>query len=203
MNKPAVLLLERSATVIEVVRQSLAGDAELHVANTIDLAVRIAERRAVVIGILDATMAGLSPADTVARLRAYRPGLRIVFLAEPPFDLEKRHSPLGLVLRKPVTADRLADTVRNMLRLQNMTVGVQKMRNSSGTFPAVSPPETEIVNASGTGSIPPPNSSPPGATESRTVTESGEIPVGGANPEAKPQDGTLRRLSPRPFARVR
>ena len=210
MDKPAVLLLERDANVIEIAQHCLADEVELHVANTVDLATRITARRPVVVAILDATMAGLIPTDTVAKLRGQRPGLRIVFLAEPAFDLDKRYAQLGSVLRKPVTLERLADAIRNALRLRNMSDGVQRMRSSSGTYPAVRLPDlsnglpaSPSVLPASPSAPPPGHSSPPpaeppgeGPTERR---DSGTIERGRDGDEPPPR----RSVTPRPFARVR
>ena len=138
MDRPAVLLLERDATIIDVARACfLVENVELHVANSVDLAVRIASRRPLVVAVLDATMAGAVPGETVMKLKAFHHALRIVFLADPGVVVDRRHSQLGLVLRKPFTAERFGDTVRSALRLQSMSAGVQRMRHSSGTYASV------------------------------------------------------------------
>lgn len=227
MDKPAILLLERDASVIEIAQKCLADEAELHVANTVDLAMRIAGRRPVVVAVLDATMAGLIPTDTVTRLRALRPGMRIVFLAEPAFDLDRRYGTLGSVLRKPVSTERLADAIRNALRLRNMSDGVQRMRSSSGTYPAVRLPETlpPLPSLPSTpppaGSVPPPadlhgasdaadrkrDSGTPERSSDRPPErwrDSGVVPrelqkiLAGEGEEEPP-----RSVTPRPFARIR
>lgn len=138
MDKAAVLLLERNATIIDVARACFAeDDVELHVANSVDLAVRIASRRALLVAVLDATMAGSTPGETVMKLKAFHPALRIVFIADPAVNVDRRYSQLGFVLRKPFTVERFGDTVRSALRLQSMSAGVQRMRHSSGTYTAV------------------------------------------------------------------
>ncbi len=138
MDRPAVLLLERDAAIIDVARACfLVENVELHVANSVDLAVRIASRRPLVVAVLDATMAGAVPGETVMKLKAFHHALRIVFLADPGVVVDRRHSQLGLVLRKPFTAERFGDTVRSALRLQSMSAGVQRMRHSSGTYASV------------------------------------------------------------------
>lgn len=134
---PAILLLERDTDVIRVAQRVLRRDVELYVAGTVDLAVRIAERRPVVVALLDATMAGLHPMDTVTKLRAHRPGLRVMFLALPTLALDRRYGQIGPVVRKPITAERLAEAVRYVLRLQGMSTGIQRMHESSGRFQAV------------------------------------------------------------------
>lgn len=187
MEKPAVLLLERDATVIDAALESFAGEVEVLVAKTLDLAVRVAARKPPAVVVIDAEMAGTSPAETVFRLRAYAPSSRVVFVAAPGFELDRRYTQLGTVLRKPLTGERLADAIRNALRLQNMSAGVQRMRTSSGTFAAVRPPD------------PPAASDPvPPANEPRPPSESGEHlrPASAERP---------RRTSttPPPFARVR
>jgi CheY-like chemotaxis protein len=209
MNKPSVLLLERSSNVISMIRAALADTAELHVANTVELALRIAERREITVAVLDATMAGLSSGDTVGRLRTVRPAVRIVFLTEPPFDADPRLARSGHVLRKPITPERISVAVRNAMRLQSMTAGVERMRTSSGTFTAVRPPE--IAAAPAPAQAPP----QPPAAEARVPLESGEIPVGEAarepadgdghdKPEAaRPRGEVPRKPTPPPFLRVR
>lgn len=203
MEKPAVLLLERDANVIEIAQRCLAEEVELHVANTVDLATRITARRPVAVAILDATMAGLIPTDTVAKLRGPRPGLRIVFLAEPAFDLDKRYAQLGSVLRKPVTLERLADAIRNALRLRNMSDGVQRMRSSSGTYPAVRLPEMTPAVPASPSAPPPSHSSPPSSEAAEAPSErfrdSGTIERRRDGDEDPPR----RSVTPRPFARVR
>jgi CheY-like chemotaxis protein len=207
MEKPAVLLLERTATVIEVAQRCLADEVELHVANTLDLALRIAARRQLVVAVLDATMAGAAPGETVAKLRAQRPGLRIVFLAEPAFDIDRRYAQLGSVIRKPITPERLTDAVRNALRLQSMSAGVQRMRTSSGTFPAVTVAETPPVGITTARSSPPPSGLVPVTSEAAAPAEA---ETGEANRESATADkapnsrpGETRRVTPPPFARVR
>ena len=100
MDRPAVLLLERNASVIEVAQRCLPGEVELHVAKTVEMGLRIAARRAPAVVVLDTSMAGTSPADTVSRLRAHHPSLRVVFLVEPMVDVDRRYTQLGFVLRK-------------------------------------------------------------------------------------------------------
>lgn len=134
---PAILLLERDTDVIRVAQRVLRRGVELYVAGTVDLAVRIAERRPVVIAILDATMAGLHPMDTVLKLRAHRPGLRVMFLALPTLALDRRYGQIGPVVRKPITPERLDEAVRYVLRLQGMSTGIQRMHESSGKFQAI------------------------------------------------------------------
>ena len=104
-DRPALLLLDRDTDVLEAARRCMRRGAELHVANTVDLAVRIAERRPVTIAVLDVTMAGMSPTDTVAKLRVHKPNLRIIFLAIASVSLNRRYGLIGPVLRKPVTPE--------------------------------------------------------------------------------------------------
>jgi hypothetical protein len=177
MDKAAVLLLERNATIIDIARECFAADdVELHVANSVDLAVRIAARRKLVVAVLDATMAGAVPGETVMKLKGFHHALRIVFLADPGVNIDRRHSQLGMVLRKPFTAERFGDTVRSALRLQSMSAGVQRMRHSSGTFPAISA-----------------NEAPPGGLPTLTASTP---PTGvGALTSMTPPAG-MRRVSP-------
>jgi DNA-binding response OmpR family regulator len=149
---PTILLLERDADVIQVAERVLRREFELHVAGSVDLAVRIAERRPVIIAVLDATMTGLDPADTVASLRAHRPDLRIIFLAMPSVVLDRRYGQIGPVLRKPITAERFGEAIRYAVRFLGMSAGIQQMRKSSGTFRALRP------DARPTPSEPPPSS---------------------------------------------
>ncbi len=217
MEKPAALLLERDANVISVAQHCLSGEVELHVVNTVELAVRVASRRPVVVAVLDATMAGLNPSDTVARLRAQKPALRILFLAEPAFDLDRRYGQLGSILRKPVTEERLADTIRNVLRLRNMSEGVERMRSSSGTYRAVRgateahvPPSSNAPPAP-TSNLPPRpivDASPSKEGKSRGTRLLQQPPIPREDPDS--EDGphsdpvpSQRNFSPLPFARVR
>jgi DNA-binding NarL/FixJ family response regulator len=227
MDKPAVLLLERDANVIDIAQKCLADEVELHVANTVELALRITVRRPVMVAVLDATMAGLIPTDTVTKLRAARPGMRIVFLAEPAFDLDRRYGTLGSVLRKPVSLERLADSIRNALRLRNMSDGVQRMRSSSGTYPAVRLPEIAPPLPPSPSAPPPSNSVPPppeahGASDAaERKRESGAPERSSDGPPARWRDSGVvprdlqkalsnddeeappRSITPRPFARIR
>lgn len=209
MEKPAVLLLERNATVIEAAQRILADEVELHVANSLDLALKIAGRRPIVVAVMDATMAGASPLDTVVKLRANRPGLRVVFLAEPAFDLDRRYGQLGPVVRKPLVVERFTDVIRNALRLSSMSAGVQRMRTSSGSFPAVHVPDPQRVlaaapsaNASASPSSPPspftPSAAFPPETEPGDPTRESGTALKTTGPGGEP-----RRLTPAPFAKVR
>lgn len=137
---PVILLLERDADSIDAAQQALRNEIELHVAPSLDLALRIAERRPVAVAVLDATLVGVTPVEVVTKLRARRPGMRIIFLAAPSIVLDRRYGQIGPVLRKPITAERLAEAVRYALRLSGMSTGIQRMRASSGTFQAVRPP---------------------------------------------------------------
>ncbi|MEZ4300149.1 MAG: hypothetical protein R3B70_34695 [Polyangiaceae bacterium] len=138
-DKTAILLLERDTEVIEIAQAHASEDTEIHVANTLDLALRIAARRPPSIAVLDAGMIGHHSVDAVFKLRALAPGIRFVFLALPALDLDRRCGQFGPVLRKPITAERFADALRYVQRLRGMSAGVARMRGSSGTFPAVRP----------------------------------------------------------------
>lgn len=198
MDRPAVLLLERNASVIEVAQRCLPDEVELHVAKTVEMGLRIAARRAPAVVVLDTSMAGASPADTVSRLRAHHPSLRVVFLVEPAVDVDRRYTQLGFVLRKPLTAERLTDAIRTALRLQGMTVGVERMRSSSGSFRAVRMPETPPGGVALSPPTLPPASDPaPASSEPLPDSASGERPRL-AGPGEPP-----RSLTPPPFARVR
>lgn len=170
-DNPSVLLLERDADVIQVAQRVLRRGIDLHVANSVELAVRVAERRPLVIAVLDATMTGLNPMDTVAKLRAHRPGLRIIFLAVPSVALDRRYGQIGPVLRKPITIERFSEAVRYALRLQGMSIGIQRMHESSGSFQAVrlpnssSPLATPETGARPGSSRPRPSIPPPALLE--------------------------------------
>ena len=82
---------------------------------------------AIAVAVLDAPMAGAMPSDIVGKLRNLCPGLRVVFLADPGFDLDKRYMQLGSQLRKPVNDERLLHAVMSALRLRSMTANVEMM----------------------------------------------------------------------------
>jgi CheY-like chemotaxis protein len=191
MEKPVILLLERDATVIDVALRNLAGEMDLHIAKTLDLALRVVARKSPAVVVLDVEMAGGTPTDIVGKLRARHPRIRIVFLAAAAFNLDRRYTQLGCVLRKPVTGDRLASAIRNALRFAEMSAGVERMHSSSnsGTFAAVRPPEEP---PGGVAAGPAPE-----APEPRTEAISGEHP---RVPVAHPPG---RSFTPRAFARVR
>ncbi len=224
MDKAAVLLLERNATIIDIARACFAeDDVELHVANSVELAVRIASRRALLVAVLDATMAGATPGETVMKLKAFHPALRIVFVADPAVTVDRRYSQLGFVLRKPFTAERFGDTVRSALRLQSMSAGVQRMRHSSGTYTAVHgtdslsgglpvpSPSTPPAGIPAVGSNPPPGI---GAGHGQVdFRNDGDVATGpmvrrsrdrkAPIPREEPPADPPRTVTPRPFARVR
>lgn len=222
MDKPVLLLVERNASIIEIARACFReDDLEIHVANALDLAVRIATRRNVVVAVIDATMAGSAPHETVAKLRATHPGLRVVFLADPGLNIDRRYAALGFVLRKPFTSERFSDTVRSALRLQSMSAGVQRMRHSSGTYPAMHvTSDTPALGITGLGAPATASSTPshPTATsqaETRHETIPPESPRGARSTarsrldrppiprEEPPASEPPRSLTPAPFARVR
>jgi CheY-like chemotaxis protein len=224
MDKAAVLLLERNATIIDVARACFAeDDVELHVANSVDLAVRIASRRALLVAVLDATMAGSTPGETVMKLKAFHPALRIVFIADPAVNVDRRYSQLGFVLRKPFTVERFGDTVRSALRLQSMSAGVQRMRHSSGTYTAVHGVDSLSgglpvpFSTTPPAGIPAVGSSPPpgiGAGHGHVDLRNDDDAAGGPMlrrsrdrkapiPREEPPSEPPRTVTPRPFARVR
>ena len=222
MDKPVLLLVERNASIIEIARACFReDDLEIHVANALDLAVRIAARRNVVVAVIDATMAGSAPHETVAKLRAPHPGLRVVFLADPGLNIDRRYASLGFVLRKPFTSERFSDTVRSALRLQSMSAGVQRMRHSSGTYPAMhlssDTPALGItgLNATASASSIPPQPIVASSSEARPESIPPESPRGARNVarprldrppiprEEPPASEPTRSLPPAPFARVR
>src|SRR5689334_6688631 len=86
MGKPAVIVIERDPTVIDIAQRCLPEEAELHVANSVELALRIAARRPIAVVVIDAPMAGAMPSDFIGKLRAQCPGVRAVFLTDPAFD---------------------------------------------------------------------------------------------------------------------
>lgn len=133
---PAILLLDRDTDVVSVARRVARPECELHIASTIDLALRIVERRPVAVAVLDVTMAGLQPLDTVAKLRAHRPGLRVIFLALPTLALDRKYSQLGPVLRKPLAEERFAEVLKNALRMEGMSAGIRRLRESESKLPA-------------------------------------------------------------------
>jgi len=207
MEKPAVLLLERDATLIDVAQRCLPDEIELHVAKTLEMALRVAARRPLAVVILDMPLTGAAPAETVAKLRAHQPALRVIFLAERTADVDRRHTQLGFVLRKPVTSERLADAVRAALRLQGMSTGVERMRSSSGTFRAVHLPETPARGTPVSTLSPPPSDRIP-IDEAPADRESGERPRTATPAEppphpATPSEPAKRSLTPPPFARLR
>jgi len=221
MDKPVLLLVERNASIIEIARACFRDDdLEIHVANSVDLAFRIASRRNVVVAVVDATMAGSAPHETVAKLRATHPGVRIVFLADPGLNIDRRYAPLGFVLRKPFTTERFSDTVRSALRLQSMSAGVQRMRHSSGTYPAMhltaDTPPLGITGLGASSAPPPPATSQPetippesprAARHATTATPRAGTPRSRLErppiPREEPENEPPRRTTPTPFARVR
>ncbi|MFO0590093.1 MAG: hypothetical protein U0441_21305 [Polyangiaceae bacterium] len=186
MDKAAVLLLERSASVIDVAREALAGDADLHVTNSVELALRVVPRLLPAVVVLDATMVGGSPGELVAKIRAMHPAVRIVFVSEAGDLFDRRHAQLGTLLPKPFTAERFAEVIRSALRFQSMSAGVQRMRHSSGTYRAVALSEP-VAQATRRASSRPPPARPPSAPPSaaRTISE----------PPARPR---TRNLTPPP-----
>lgn len=154
-TKSAILVIDRDATTLEIV-QNATAEMEVHVASSVDLALRIAARRPPSIAVIDALVAGPHPAEVYVKLRMVAPGMRALFLAPQNYELDRRCGQVGQVLRKPLTAKRFADALLYAQRLRNMTEGVQRMRGSSGTFPAVRPVEPTVFEKSTTsGSTPP------------------------------------------------
>ena len=148
MGKPAVLFLERDPTVIEMAQRCLVEEVELHVVNSVDLALRVATRRPIAVAVLEAAMAGAMPSELVGKLRTQCPGLRVVFLADPGYDLDRRYAQLGSQLRKPLNDERLLETVMSALRLRSMSANVELMRSSSGTYrPLRAPPPSAPFSA--------------------------------------------------------
>lgn len=212
MDRPVMLLLERDASIIEIARACVRDeDLDIHVANSVELAVRIASRRNVVIAVLDATMAGSAPHETVAKIRASHPGVRTVFLADAGLHIDRRYAPLGFVLRKPFSAERFSDTIRSALRLQSMSANVQRMRHSSGTYPAMHvTTDTPPQGVAGAPTRATPSGGPPVETRSeQTATGAPESPrarvqrppIPREEPDSEPPPP--RTLTPHPFARVR
>lgn len=212
MDKPALLLLEREATIIEIARECFGQEElEIHVANSVDLAVRIAARRNVAVAVLDATMAGSAPHEIVAKLKSAHPSVRIVFMADAGMSLDRRYAPLGLVLPKPFTKERFTDTVRSALRFQSMSAGVQRMRHSSGTYPAMHLSDSPPLGITGLGAASNPGSSPPAPpppAETKQELDTGKIerprlPKPPIPREEPPDSEPPRSVRPPPFARVR
>lgn len=205
MDKAAVLLLERSASVIDVVREALAGEVDLHVTNSIDLALRVVERRRPAVVVLDTTMVGGSPGELVMKMRAAHPAVRIVFISEAGELFDRRHAQLGALLPKPFTAEKFAEVIRSAMRFQSMSAGVQRMRHQSGTYRAVELHEPMTQVARRASSRPPPmpatgvSSSPP-PTAGPTITEGSTRPPRARNltPPPIPRDETNARPRTQP-----
>lgn len=206
MGKPAILLLERDPTVIEIAHRCLLDEAEVHVVNSVELALRVANRRPIAVAVLEAAMAGAMPSDLIGKLRTQCPGLRVVFLADSSFELDRRYAQLGTQLRKPVTDERLSHAVLSALRLRSMSANVELMRSTSGTYRPLRLPPSSPFGASGgvppvkSSSAPPPHHIDDDVTEDMAReplrSEPPREPFRSEPPAKGPSSETRRSLPP-------
>ena len=86
--------------------------------------------------VIDVSALSDAAEKSVTGLRAASPGLRVVFLSAPGQDAEEARVLVGLgaVLLKPVAKERLLQAIRNALRLQQMSAGVELLRASTGRY---------------------------------------------------------------------
>jgi len=97
---------------------------------------RAAERTPAVV-VVDANVAASSA--LVARIRASSPTLRAVFLGTGRAGEEARLFSLGVVLPRPVDGARLAQAVRNAIRLHGMSENVERLKRTTGQFATMRP----------------------------------------------------------------
>jgi DNA-binding NarL/FixJ family response regulator len=138
-----VLLVEPDPEVQREMTGFLDGDLVVLVASSMKAALDIAWKRDPAVAVIDVAALTESAEQTVSALRAASPGLRAVFVSadQDPEHLRKLAG-VGAVLLKPVVKERLVQAVRNALRFQGMSAGVEALRARTGSFvvPSVLPP---------------------------------------------------------------
>jgi CheY-like chemotaxis protein len=114
-----ILLVEDDVLVRRVAERTLdgLGYRVLAAASGEEALARAAEAQEIDLLVSDVVMPGLCGAELARRLRATRPGTRVLFISGypggangPPPDLSA-----GRVLRKPFTPEELAEEVRRTL----------------------------------------------------------------------------------------
>jgi DNA-binding response OmpR family regulator len=131
---PFVLVIDLDpATHLIAEKALLPGEFPHFSARTTETALKMAERRAPSVLIVDEGVAGLG--HVVDRLRTLAPHLRVIVLLNqaPSLEISARLARLGSVLHKPLEAGRLRSMVRTVARLAAMTAGVAQMHVADHT----------------------------------------------------------------------
>lgn len=129
-----VLLIEPDAAAQDEMTGVLeGGDFVVLGASSVKAGLDLASKREPSVAVIDVSALTGSAEQTVAALRAASPGLRAVFLSARHDPEETRKlAGLGVVLLKPVAGERLLQAIRNALRFQGMSAGVELLRARTG-----------------------------------------------------------------------
>jgi DNA-binding NtrC family response regulator len=132
---PAVLLIDADPDLHDQVAGALGSDFALLGARTVELALKVAGRRAPAVAVIDAQISTHTAEEIAAELRALSPNVRLVFLTSYHDPREtSRLTALGTLLPKPVDNERLKQAIKNAVRLQGMSAGVERLRTRTGQF---------------------------------------------------------------------
>ena len=136
----AVLLIHPDPEVHNGVTQALGSEFAVVGARSLELGLKIAARRAPQVAIVDAELESHTPEEVAAELRGVHPSVRLVLLAAQGEPSEAgRLTALGTLVPKPFDPARLRQAVKNAVRLQGMSAGVERLRTRTGQFSM--PPE--------------------------------------------------------------
>jgi DNA-binding NarL/FixJ family response regulator len=114
-----VMLLEHPRPMLRVLRESLAGQADLHIvgeAGTLDRALMLARRRRPDVLVLDAEIPGFDAVRAIRALRQQTPESAIVVISIEPDRLRPviRDDERALAIGKVEGADALLSAIRRL-----------------------------------------------------------------------------------------
>jgi DNA-binding NtrC family response regulator len=122
-----VIVVDRESAVHEVVAKAVGAECAVLGATGAELALKLAERRAPAIALIEASSNEDDGVTLVASLRERSPHMQAIFVCAKDVGTPPRLAALGAILHKPIDPTQLRAVVLECLKLRDISEGVDRL----------------------------------------------------------------------------